>query len=65
MLIGKVGRLAEAQGSRWVVLLEALQAERVRRLAHGKRPKITLVPPVEADVPDFPPPSTNGHADVP
>jgi hypothetical protein len=50
MLIGKLTGLAEAQGGRWVVLLQALQAEREARLARGKRPKVS---PVEgaADVP--------------
>jgi hypothetical protein len=49
MLIGKLKGLAEAQGGRWVVLLQALQAERASRLARGKRPPVALGPPVEAD----------------
>ena len=37
MLINKVEPLAGAQGGRWTALLQALQAERERRLAAGRR----------------------------
>jgi hypothetical protein len=37
LLLGKVARLAEAQGGRWTTLLEALQRERMARLAQGQR----------------------------
>jgi hypothetical protein len=40
MLIGKVATLAEAQGGRWTVLLEALQRERARRLAKRRQPPV-------------------------
>jgi hypothetical protein len=62
MLIGKVGRLAEAQGGRWTVLLAALQAERTARLDRGRKPSRrdpenpTKVGPVEG---------LEGAADVP
>jgi hypothetical protein len=43
MLIGKVARFAEEKGGRWQALLGALQAERGRRLARGRRP-LAVVP---------------------
>jgi hypothetical protein len=42
MLISKVARLAQEKGGRWQALLEALQAERARRLA--RRPVTTVTP---------------------
>jgi hypothetical protein len=43
LLLGKVDRLAAAQGGRWRALLEALVAERQARVAKGQRPKPSLV----------------------
>jgi hypothetical protein len=38
MLIGKVARLAHAEGAGWAPLLHALESERSTRLAQGRRP---------------------------
>jgi hypothetical protein len=54
MLVGKVERLAEAHGGHWLVLLEALQAERARRLARRQRPPGI---PVRAPRPNGAPPA--------
>ncbi len=38
MLIAKVAALAHAEGAGWAPLLHALQRERARRVANGRRP---------------------------
>jgi hypothetical protein len=45
LLIGKLEHLAEAKGSPWTTLLQALEAERQARVARGrKRPVLAPVP---------------------
>jgi hypothetical protein len=49
MLIGKVARLAHAEGAGWAPLLHALESERSTRLARGRRP-LAVVPPPDGEI---------------